>query len=546
MATNHQTFKQWVVCFMATFIKTYPLWRKIKIMLRKLLSKFLQENKTIHNIFGEFKIGGQLGEGGTSSVREAFLDTKAYAIKFLFENIHEKKSKVFKRFMQAYINISEIQHTAVVLPQIHIDKIQIDKTTVLPYVIMPKAKMTLKDWSKDNELSFDMFEKLFIDILKIVDTIHYHEIIHRDIKPENFFFVEKKLVLGDFDIAKFDDPSHVKFIETKEKERLANFSFSAPEQSQPYLKFNEITKQADWFAVGQVLYWLITGDIIRGQGVRRLSSYDKRYEKYQFVIEKLLAQNPQDRFATKREIESYLEEQKRRGSGLRWDDGLFEFEDNIIDKYTLGKQGFSQFYDQDDINHIMNDLSRLNRLLLDKGNPEVDDVRLWWTQGGTNNALNDSIKKISLELNVWKIGYIEMNIKSVWIFKHFSGFGGSCIILETDHMEPSGLYEYSEDAGDEELAVYGNKKISRTEYDSGWAIIDNKRVKITGNVEFRRRVFKPTLFFIAPFQTSIHDQMSDEALTKILKEYHRQSEVTVELLEPIEHLRRREKVLMSD
>jgi len=121
----------------------------------------LKYNKEIFNIFGTFNIKGQLGSGGTSIVRIAMINDKEYAIKFLLENIKTNESTAFKRFKQAYINISSIHYTGVILPQIHFDKLEIDNETTVAYSIMPKADMTLKEWRKEIELSFELFEKLF-------------------------------------------------------------------------------------------------------------------------------------------------------------------------------------------------------------------------------------------------------------------------------------------------------------------------------------------------------------------------------------------------
>ncbi len=512
----------------------------------KQLSEYLKQNKSISNIFGDFCIEKQLGEGGTSIVREASFNGEKYAIKFLLENIKDGESRAFKRFKQAYMNMMLAQHSSVILPQIHFDLLLVTDDLLIPYTIMPKADMTLKEWNGENDLSFDMFEKVFKDILTIVDRVHVSDIIHRDIKPENLFFFKKKLVLGDFDIAKFDDPAHIKLVDTKRGEKLANFAYSAPEQFSKDTVYGKITKQADWYAVGQVLFWLITGETLRGQLSIDLQKYDERYVKYEPVISKLLHQYPEERFGSKKEIEDYLQKQQKANNYLYWDDGLFEFEDNIIDKYTLGKNGFHQFGNKDDIDEIMEDLSQYNWFVLEKGNAYFSDVRLWWTQGGSNNAINGSIEKVEPDSLIWKIGYIEMNIKSIWVFKHYSGFGGSCLIIETNYMEPSGLYEYYDDSWDEEFALYGTVKISRNEFDSGWALIDGERVNVSNKTELRRRIFKPTLFFIAPLQTSIHDKKSDTTLMHIIKDYQLNYELNEKILNPLKSLQRREKVLMND
>jgi serine/threonine-protein kinase len=514
--------------------------------ITKKLSCYLKSNKQIFNIFGTFNINSQLGAGGTSIVRMALFNDTEYAIKFLLENIKTKESTAFKRFKQAHINISSIQHTGVILPQIHFDKLEIDDETIIPYIIMPKADMTLKEWRKDKELSFKAFEKLFKNIILLVDRIHQENIIHRDLKPENIFFIKDKLVLGDFDIAKFYDPAHIKLVETKKSERLANFAYSAPEQYQQDGNYNDITEEADWFAVGQILYWLISNETLRGQNDISLKKFDSEYIKYEQIIRKMLDQNPKKRFRTKQEIEDYLVKQNKIDYGLEWDKGLIEFEDTIIDKYSLGKKGFHLFNIETDINSIMRDLSVYNNYVLDKGNIYHTDVRLWWTQGSANNAIENKIEIISKEDIVWKIDYMEMKIKSISIIKHYSSFGGSFLVIETDSMAPSGLYQYTDDDWDEEYAIYNNTMIKRNEYDSGWAMINGERIKVSGQTELRRRIFKPRLFLVSPFKTSINSMQSDSIISEVLKKYKDDFILNEKRLLPIMAIKRRAEVVFND
>lgn len=512
----------------------------------KKLSAYLKKNKQIVNIFGTFDIKKQVGSGGTSIVRTVVFNDKEYAIKFLLENIRSKESTAFKRFKQAYINISAIQHTGIILPQIHFDKLEIDDETTISYVIMPKADKTLKEWRKDIEFSFKHFEKLFKNILIIVDYIHQHKIIHRDLKPENFFIMNGKLVLGDFDIAKFDDPSHIKLVQTRKGDRLANFAYSAPEQYQYDVMYSDITEEADWFAVGQILYWLISNETLRGQGTINLQKFDKRYNKYEAIIRKMLDQTPKNRFKTKKEIEDYLVIENQKNHGLDWDEGLIKFEDEIIDKYSFGEQGFHFFDDKTNINSIMNDLSSYNNYVLKKGDIYYTDVRLWWTQGRANNAFDDKMEVISTENKVWKLDYMEMKIKSISVVKHYSSFGGSFLVIETDYMEPSGLYEYSDDSYDEEYAIYQDSMIKRNEYDSGWAMINGERIKVSGQTELRRRIFKPRLFLVSPFKTSINSMQSDSIISEVLKKYEDDFILNEKCLLPIMDINRRQEVVFND
>lgn len=140
------------------------------------------------------------------------------------------------------------------MPQLHFD-IYDTGDIKIPYVIMPKADFTLEQWGNENNITFEDFEKIFNNLLNQIEAIHKFGIIHRDIKPSNIFMLNKKYVIGDFDISKFDENIYCNLVKTQKGEKLANYHFSAPEQSN---KDGKVDSSSDWYAFGQVLYWLIT------------------------------------------------------------------------------------------------------------------------------------------------------------------------------------------------------------------------------------------------------------------------------------------------
>ena len=513
--------------------------------MQKILSKYLKNNKQLKNVFGEFEVGKQLGAGGTSIVREAILDGKPYAIKFLHENIADKETTAFKRFKQAYINLSEIQHSGVILPQIHIDILKIDDNTHLPYTIMPKADMTLKDWAKkahaEDKMTFEFFEQTFNAIVRVVDTIHQYNIIHRDIKPENFFLMNQKLMLGDFDIAKFSDENHIRLVETKKGDRLANFAFSAPEQFQKDVKFEELTKSADWFAVGQVLYWLTTQRTLRGQEQISLSLFDTKYSKYESLIRKLLDQNPKNRLNSAKEIYGYLNQSNRWNRWENWDRGQKDLTYRVIEKYSLGEYGVHQFRELDDIKNIMMNLKEHydeSTKIIQKN--ESNDVlhSLFWTRGSHNDHIRGGIEKSPSCDRCWILGNFELKIKSILIWDNITSFRANFLIIETDFLEGTGIYDknYYEKNYIEEFGVYEGRAIKLNEYGCGWANIDGKRVNVFGKAEKKAKILKSTLFFIAPQGSFINDRFKEEEIDTIIELYESENCFNEEILSLLQKL----------
>lgn len=513
----------------------------------KVLSKYLKENDYIENNLGKFILEEQLGQGGTSIVRAVALDGKSkYAIKFLNENIKENESKAYLRFKQAYINILSIQQTGVVLPQIHFDTLKIDDNTIIPYSIMLKAQKTLKDIVIEREITFELFEYIFSELLQLLNIIHRFKVIHRDLKPENIFYFNKKLVLGDFDIAKFNDSEHIKFNETKNSERLANYQFSAPEQSNK--NFDDIDERADLFAFGQILYWIVTKTILRGQESINLQKYDYRYEKYEDLIDNLLQDERENRLSNINEIKEFLKQKdnyKQEKKELKEAFKRLELFDEIIDKYAFG-QLFMSFVKIDNkslINEIMLDLSR-----------GFEQTLLWWCQGTRSNQIKimEKYKPIILTEKIidkflmntkWILDCYEFSIKSIWIFK-YGDVGGSAIIIETEPLSTFGIYNEKYD--EEQVAIFNNSYIPLIHYENGWTEIKGKKIKIDCSCETRVRHYYNELFFISPQEGSLisgDNSNTELVLLDIYEKYKKGVPLNEDLLAPIKEFRRNYEII---
>ena len=490
--------------------------------LKQVLKEYFTKNNSIVNIYGEFKLTKKnIGNGGTSIVTEFELHSKKYAIKFLLENIANKESKAYKRFKQAHLNLLSIQYTGVILPQMHMDKLKINENIVIPYIIMPIANKTLKklieEKKKEEKFDIQLFEKVFNSLIDAIDIIHNNKIIHRDIKPENIFILNRKLVLGDFDIAKFDKEKYIKLVETQKTDRLGNFYFSAPEQV--HKDIEEISFEADWYSFGQILYWMIMDKSLRGQDKIILPNEYKKYEK---LIEKLLQENPKKRLKSKNKILNFLKEQEK----LSVEDILFEFED-IIFKYTpeygQSGEGFKRYSDVKDINEIMQDLSN-----------QYKKLELWWSQGVPDNQIRN-IKKLNLCDRCWLLDDFEIKIKSIWFFKHYYNLGCSLIIIETDKLESTKVY--NKVYVHEEVILFKDRYIDRKFGDTGWAIIDGKRIKLE-EYEIRIRVTDNDMFFIAPQSGPIIRY--DSLMRNIHYKYKETKIINEKILEPLKQIKKPE------
>ena len=254
---------------------------------------------------GEFSFSSeQLGNGGNSTVFLFERNGKKYAIKFLTVNGDERK---LKRFIDEYFTFAQCPSNENILPQYHFDKIKINDDFY--YIIISKKfdyslkkfKEIFLDNIKDNQEKIENIELIFNLLYKGIRHLHHNSIIHRDLKPENIYINIKEnkiedLVIGDFGIAHFDPELYDRLSETRGGERLANYKFSAPEQSVPG---GETTFASDIFALGQIIQWLITGDT--HEGSRRMRALPD-HPFFDAIIDKCLASRQEDRFQSIDEI----------------------------------------------------------------------------------------------------------------------------------------------------------------------------------------------------------------------------------------------------
>src|SRR5262249_46211190 len=100
--------------------------------------------------------------------------------------------------------------------------------------------------------------RLFQAVCSAVDYAHQRRIVHRDLKPQNIFVTtEGRVKLLDFGIAKLLETGGAAdvFPETQYGLRLMTPEYASPEQ----FKDGPITESTDVYALGVVLYELLTG-----------------------------------------------------------------------------------------------------------------------------------------------------------------------------------------------------------------------------------------------------------------------------------------------
>ncbi len=154
---------------------------------------------------------------------------------------------------------------------------------------------------------------------------HEEGIIHRDIKPSNIMLDRKgRVKVADFGLAKLvnvDTPSFSSATAT-----VGTPEFIAPEA---HIIGTQVDQRADIYAVGVMLYQMLTGQIPRGKFSAPSSLAPEVDKRLDAIVDKALQTNREQRYSTASEMKtaidkvapnfsSHLTEPLKRDGGMRW------------------------------------------------------------------------------------------------------------------------------------------------------------------------------------------------------------------------------------
>ena len=423
---------------------------------KNILREFLKSN-TINTKFGKIDDIKLIGEGANGLVFSGKIHDLEVAVKFL---THSDKKKL-NRFKAEYLYINYLPSNNLLSKVIFYDELTF-KNISFPIIVMKRYSGHLTR-EKNITPSLLELESLFNFLLDTLEFIHQNGIIHRDIKPQNILINGDSFVLGDFGIASYNPENFKnKIVETKEGERLGNYLFSAPEQSKAKSKAH---KTMDIFSLGQICQWYASGNIHRGTNKEPITNFIPGSEHIDYIINKCLDNNPQNRFQTVEEIrEALIEYKTREDDEVNPWPYLREFEDALAATFPRGIGKISYTKDESIIERL------LNNLIQRKFSDELWYIVAEGDFAATFNKLNKS---------VWMIDHLETKINELWAYFHPS-LDSNLILLHLSKMPPFEIYENSDTYQEQEAALVDDKfYISRTEFDSGYAEVGGEVLKLS-------------------------------------------------------------------
>lgn len=151
--------------------------------------------------------------------------------------------------------------------------------------------------------------KVMLQIVEALMYAHSKNVIHRDLKPQNILVNEEMQVkIIDFGISKIVEFNYRTQETVKE---LVSYEFASPEQ----IKRLNIGFQSDYYSLGLIVYFIITGKIIESRDEYEIEKKVEQLditEKMKEIIIKLTKDDPKKRFMNLSEVKRRLDEELLR------------------------------------------------------------------------------------------------------------------------------------------------------------------------------------------------------------------------------------------
>lgn len=198
-----------------------------------------------------------IGDGGMANVYLAYDRTlkRHVAIKMLRYEL-SKDERFIKRFKRESAQVINLDHPNIV----HVYTVGDYKQQ--PFIVMEYVKgKTLKDYLREHKaLDPQIAMHIMTQLAEGVLYAHQNKIIHRDLKTQNIMITDEQVVkITDFGIALSSNEADV----TQTNTIMGSVHYLAPELA----RGNLATERSDIYALGIILYELLTGDVpFKGEG----------------------------------------------------------------------------------------------------------------------------------------------------------------------------------------------------------------------------------------------------------------------------------------
>jgi eukaryotic-like serine/threonine-protein kinase len=199
-----------------------------------------------------YRIEGEIGAGGMATVYLA-QDIK-HDRKVALKLLRPELSAVIgaERFLAEIKLTANLQHPHI-LPLFDSGEADSYLFYVMPFVEGESLRSRL---NREKQLPVADAVRIATEVASALDYAHRHGVVHRDIKPENILLHDGRALVADFGIALAASKAGGNRM-TETGMSLGTPHYMSPEQA---MGEREITARSDVYALGVVLYEMLTGD----------------------------------------------------------------------------------------------------------------------------------------------------------------------------------------------------------------------------------------------------------------------------------------------
>jgi serine/threonine protein kinase len=260
----------------------------------------------------EYRVLKTLGAGNGGIVLLVEKDGSRYAMKIVRKKGSPEQHELsVKRFLRESDILKGMRHQNIV---------RVYRSDILPDIRVPFIIMeyidgfSLSEYIAKSVMNIELRIGIFKQLASALDYIHKLGVVHRDIKPDNIMMTRDiQVKITDFGISKTQES-----LLTRTNDIMGSPHYMAPES---YDSAMSIDNKADIFSLGSICYELLTcqrafpGDNIFQvmEAIKSKKPVEPRKLNpdipswLQYILEKMMAKNPEGRYSTAGKIIESIE-----------------------------------------------------------------------------------------------------------------------------------------------------------------------------------------------------------------------------------------------